>query len=158
MTLAERNLPDFAPRFIEVDRVSPMTFRGVDVGVVLDMMIHDIDVLLMLMGTEPEQIQANAVSVFGEAEDVCNARLTFAADADGVACVANITASLSTLEGRIAQRAPGPMAPVSEPLSDQAAQSGSRPVGGLAHSIAGAKKATGKNVLGAIAKLKQMRN
>ena len=40
------------PRFIEIDRVSPMTFRSVDVGVVLDMMIHDLDVLMMLMGAD----------------------------------------------------------------------------------------------------------
>ena len=63
------------PRFVEVDRVSPMTFRSVDVGVVLDMMIHDIDVLLMLFGAEPVEVRASAVRVLGEAEDVCNARL-----------------------------------------------------------------------------------
>jgi len=68
VTLAISALKGFTPRFIEIHRVSPMTFRSVDVGVVLDMMIHDIDVLLMLMGNEPEQVQANAVSVFGEAE------------------------------------------------------------------------------------------
>ena len=98
VTLAVSGLPGFKPRFIEVHRVSPMTFRSVDVGVVLDMMIHDIDVLLMLMGTEPQQIQANAVSVFGEAEDVCNARLTFPAGPDGVCCVANMTASRLALK------------------------------------------------------------
>ncbi len=86
-------LENIMPRFIEIDRVSPMTFRSVDVGVVLDMMIHDLDVLMMLMGSEPEDIQANAVSVLGEAEDVCNARLTFPAGDDGVRCVANVTAS-----------------------------------------------------------------
>ncbi len=98
VTLAVRKLPGFSPRFIEVDRVSPMTFRSVDVGVVLDMMIHDIDVLLMLMGEEPEDIKANAVSVFGQAEDVCNARLTFPASSDGVRCVANVTASRLALK------------------------------------------------------------
>ena len=81
------------PRFVEVDRVSPMTFRSVDVGVVLDMMIHDIDVLLMLFGTEPVDVRASAVSVLGEAEDVCNARLEFPRMADGYAPVANVTAS-----------------------------------------------------------------
>jgi len=98
VTRAIRSLPRFAPRFIEVHRVSPMTFRSVDVGVVLDMMIHDIDVLLMLMGGEPEHIHANAVSVFGEAEDVCNARLSFPTGADGVRCVANMTASRLALK------------------------------------------------------------
>ncbi len=98
MTLAIRSLTGFTPRFIEVHRVSPMTFRSVDVGVVLDMMIHDIDVLLMLMGCEPADVQANAVSVFGDAEDVCNARLTFPAAPDGICCVANITASRLALK------------------------------------------------------------
>ncbi len=98
VTQAIRALSDIRPRFIEVDRVSPMTFRSMDVGVVLDMMIHDIDVLLMLMGTEPESVQANAVAVFGEAEDVCNARLTFPPGPDGGRCVANITASRLALK------------------------------------------------------------
>ena len=93
VTRAVCRLSDIHPRFIEMDRVSPMTFRSVDVGVVLDMMIHDIDVLLMLLGAEPQEVQANAVSVFGEAEDVCNARLTFPPGPDGVRCVANVTAS-----------------------------------------------------------------
>jgi predicted dehydrogenase len=45
-----------SPRFIEVHRVSPMTFRSVDIGVVMDMMIHDLDVVLMLMGgREPDE-------------------------------------------------------------------------------------------------------
>ena len=86
------------PRFIEMDRVSPMTFRSVDVGVVLDMMIHDLDLLMMLMGCEPEAVYANAVSVLGEAEDVCNARLVFARGEDGVQPVANITASRLALK------------------------------------------------------------
>ncbi|MHC4415913.1 MAG: Gfo/Idh/MocA family oxidoreductase [Planctomycetota bacterium] len=98
VTLAIRSLAGITPRFIEVHRVSPMTFRSVDVGVVLDMMIHDIDVLLMLVGSEPPEVQANAVSVFGDAEDVCNARLTFPPDADGMSCVANMTASRLALK------------------------------------------------------------
>ncbi|MBL9121975.1 MAG: Gfo/Idh/MocA family oxidoreductase [Phycisphaerae bacterium] len=89
---------ELQPLFVEVDRVSPMTFRSVDVGVVLDMMIHDIDVLLMLVGSEPEEIHANAVSVLGEAEDVCNARLVFPPGPSGVRCVANVTASRLALK------------------------------------------------------------
>ncbi len=96
--VAIRALPDLRPRFVEVDRVSPMTFRSVDVGVVLDMMIHDLDVLIMLMGSEPEEIHANAVSVLGEAEDVCNARLVFPAGPDGIRCTANVTASRLALK------------------------------------------------------------
>jgi len=84
---------DLVPRFIEVHRVSPMTFRSVDVGVVLDMMIHDLDVVLMLTGGEPSRVQASAVAVLGAAEDVCNARLEFPGG-----CVANITASRLALK------------------------------------------------------------
>jgi predicted dehydrogenase len=90
---AIREIEGLRPRFIEMLRVSPMTFRSIDVGVVLDMMIHDLDLLMMLIGVEPEEIHANAVSVLGEAEDVCNARLVFPADEDGIRSVANVTAS-----------------------------------------------------------------
>jgi predicted dehydrogenase len=77
------------PRFIEVTRVSPLTFRSIDVGVVLDMMIHDIDIVLMLSGrSKVERVDAVGVSVIGDVEDVCNARLGFE---NG--CVANLTAS-----------------------------------------------------------------
>ena len=80
------------PRFMDVVRVSPMTFRSVDIGVVMDMMIHDLDVVLMLMdGHEPDEIQASGVAVVTEHEDLCNARLVFNRP-DGP-CVANITAS-----------------------------------------------------------------
>lgn len=85
------------PRFIEVHRVSPMTFRSVDVSVVMDMMIHDLDVVLWLMGgSEPTEVQASGVAVLTEHEDVCNARLTF--DAPQGKCVANITASRLALK------------------------------------------------------------
>ena len=90
--------PNVVPRFIEVDRISPMTFRSTDVGVVLDMMIHDLDLLLMFVGSEPEEVTANAVCVVGEAEDVCNARLTFPPGKDGQRCVANVTASRLALK------------------------------------------------------------
>jgi predicted dehydrogenase len=76
------------PRFIEVIRISPLTFRSIDVGVVLDMMIHDIDIVLRLARSTVAKIDAIGVSVIGGPEDICNARLTFE---NG--CVANITAS-----------------------------------------------------------------
>ncbi len=76
------------PRFIEVVRISPMTFRSIDVGVVLDMMIHDIDIVLHLAASPVAKIDAVGVSVIGNVEDICNARLTFE---NG--CVANLTAS-----------------------------------------------------------------
>jgi len=97
MRLATDEGRGIVPRFIEVHRVSPMTFRSVDIGVVMDMMIHDLDVVLMLMGgQEPDEIQAAGVSVVTDHEDVCNARLTWRRK-EGV-CVANITASRLALK------------------------------------------------------------
>ena len=76
------------PTFIEVIRVSPMTFRSIDVGVVLDMMIHDLDIVLKLANSAVARVEAVGGSVIGTVEDVCNARVTFASG-----CVANVTAS-----------------------------------------------------------------
>ena len=76
------------PRFIEVDRISPMTFRSLDVGVVMDMMIHDLDIVLMLAGSELVRVDAVGVAVIGEHEDVANARLVFESG-----CVATLKAS-----------------------------------------------------------------
>ena len=77
-----------APKFIEASRISPFTFRSADVGVVLDMMIHDIDLVLLLAGGKVEEVRAVGVNVIGSHEDICNARLAF-----DNGCVANITAS-----------------------------------------------------------------
>ena len=79
---------DSHPKFIEAHRISPYTFRSADVGVVLDMMIHDIDLVGMLVGSEVVDIQAVGVNVIGQSEDICNARLQYA---NG--CVVNLTAS-----------------------------------------------------------------
>jgi predicted dehydrogenase len=88
---------EIVPRFVQVHRVSPMTFRSVDVGVVMDMMIHDLDVVLMMMGgQEPDEIRAAGVSVITEHEDICNAWLTF--NRPQGKCVANITASRLALK------------------------------------------------------------
>ncbi|MDB5174536.1 MAG: ycjS [Phycisphaerales bacterium] len=84
---------EIEPRFIEVTRISPMTFRSIDVGVVLDMMIHDIDIVLRLARSKVAKVDAVGVSVIGNVEDICNARLTFE---NG--CVANITASRLALK------------------------------------------------------------
>jgi predicted dehydrogenase len=81
------------PGFIEVTRISPMTFRSIDVGVVLDMMIHDIDIVLRLAQSKVAKVDAVGVSVIGDVEDICNARLTFE---NG--CVANVTASRLALK------------------------------------------------------------
>ena len=85
------------PRFIEVSRVSPMSFRSVDVSVIMDMMIHDLDVVLMLMGgEEPDEVEACGVAVVTEHEDICSARLTWKRPTG--TCVANITSSRLALK------------------------------------------------------------
>jgi predicted dehydrogenase len=76
------------PRFIESDRLAPFSLRGSDVAVVLDLMIHDIDLVLTLVGAEAADIAAVGVPVLTPMVDIANARLTFASGA-----VANITAS-----------------------------------------------------------------
>jgi len=76
------------PKFIEASRISPFTFRSADVGVVLDMMIHDLDLLGMLVRQPVTLVQAVGINVIGAHEDICNARLTFEGG-----CVANLTAS-----------------------------------------------------------------
>lgn len=76
------------PRFIQAARTSGYTFRSVDVGVTLDLMIHDIDLILSLVRSPVAQVQATGLTVFGPYEDIVEARLTFA---NG--CVANLTAS-----------------------------------------------------------------
>lgn len=87
------------PRYIEVTRISPLTFRSIDVGVVLDVMIHDIDIVLNLAQSKVARIDAQGVSIVGggppsaPAEDICSARLTFE---NG--CVANLTASRLSLK------------------------------------------------------------
>ncbi|MCA9278334.1 MAG: Gfo/Idh/MocA family oxidoreductase [Phycisphaeraceae bacterium] len=88
---------DIRARFIQVHRVSPMTFRSVDIGVVMDMMIHDLDVVLMLMGgQEPSSIKAAGVAVLTDNEDMCQAWLEF--DRPYGKCVANLSASRLALK------------------------------------------------------------
>jgi predicted dehydrogenase len=78
----------FQPKFIECERLGPFTGRSTDIGVVLDLMIHDLDLLLTLSPAPVRSVEALGVSVLGGHEDVANARVSFA---NG--CVANITAS-----------------------------------------------------------------
>ncbi|MEO0586549.1 MAG: Gfo/Idh/MocA family oxidoreductase, partial [Planctomycetota bacterium] len=80
-------------RFIEVDRVSEMSFRSLDVGVVMDMMIHDLDIVLMLAGSPLKKVDAAGVAVVTDHEDICSARLVFESG-----CVANLTASRLALK------------------------------------------------------------
>jgi predicted dehydrogenase len=76
------------PRFIESDRLAPFNPRGSDVAVVLDLMIHDIDLVRTLVGGHVDDLQAVGVPVLTPSVDIANARLTFDSGA-----VANITAS-----------------------------------------------------------------
>jgi predicted dehydrogenase len=76
------------PRFIESARLAPFKYRGTDVDVVLDLMIHDIDLILSIVRSPVVAIDAIGTSVFSKEIDIANARLRFA---NG--CVANATAS-----------------------------------------------------------------
>jgi len=78
----------FQPKFVECERLGAFTGRSFDVGVVLDLMIHDLDILLALVRTPVRSVEALGIAVFGGQEDVANARLTFE---DG--CIANVNAS-----------------------------------------------------------------
>jgi len=76
------------PRFIECHRLSQYQKRGTEVGVVLDLMIHDIDIILSLVKSPVRRIEAIGVKVLSPYEDIANARITFANGA-----VANVTSS-----------------------------------------------------------------
>jgi predicted dehydrogenase len=76
------------PRFIQTDRLSQFNPRGTDVAVVLDLMIHDIDIILSLIKSNIKQIDANGVAVVSDHIDIANARIQFENGA-----VANVTAS-----------------------------------------------------------------
>lgn len=76
------------PRFIETHRLSPFPARSTDIGVVLDLMIHDLDVVLAFVKSPVVSVDAVGIPVLSTTEDIANARLRFA---NG--CVANLTAS-----------------------------------------------------------------
>lgn len=77
-----------SPMFIQSDRLSQFNPRGTDVAVVLDLMIHDIDIILNLVKSDVEKVDANGVAVVSDSIDIANARIQFK---NG--CVANVTAS-----------------------------------------------------------------
>lgn len=80
-------------RFIECQRLAPFKERGTDVNVVLDLMIHDIDIVQSIVGRPIESIDAVGTPVFSGAVDIANARIRFAGG-----CVANVTASRVSLK------------------------------------------------------------
>jgi predicted dehydrogenase len=81
------------PLFFEVHRLSLFTPRSLDIDVVLDLMIHDLDVVLSLAGGMPEEVRAAGISILSPKVDIANVRLAFA---NG--CVANLTASRVSTE------------------------------------------------------------
>ena len=76
------------PLFIEAHRMAPFKPRGTDVSVILDLMIHDLDLILPLAGAPLKEVRASGVAILTDGVDIANARLEFA---NG--CVANITSS-----------------------------------------------------------------
>ena len=97
------------PLFFEIHRLSVFSPRSLDVDVVLDLMIHDLDIVLALAGAEPKEIRAAGISILSPKVDIANVRLQFA---DG--CVANLTASRVSTEKvrklRLFQPQPVPLA------------------------------------------------
>jgi predicted dehydrogenase len=81
------------PRFIECHRLAPFSERGTDVDVVLDLMIHDLDVILSMVPSAVRSVEAVGVPVLSSSVDIANARLRFA---NG--CIANLTASRVSLK------------------------------------------------------------
>jgi predicted dehydrogenase len=81
------------PKFVECHRLAPFIERGTDVNVVLDLMIHDIDVIASLVGSPVESVEAVGVPVLTDKPDIANARIKFASG-----CIANVTASRVSLK------------------------------------------------------------
>lgn len=81
------------PRFIECHRLSPYPNRGDDVSVILDLMIHDLDIVCALVKSEVVSVDAVGVPVFSPQEDIANVRVRFASG-----CVANLTSSRVSVE------------------------------------------------------------
>ncbi len=86
MSLLETSLT--RPVFIEAHRLSPFPNRSIDIGVVLDLMIHDLEIILHLVKQPVESVDAVGIPVLTRREDIANARIRFAGG-----CVANVTAS-----------------------------------------------------------------
>jgi len=81
------------PMFVETHRLAEFNPRGTDVSVVLDLMIHDIDIVLNMVKSEVKKINCSGVAVVSDTPDICNARIEF-----DNGCVANLTASRISLK------------------------------------------------------------
>jgi predicted dehydrogenase len=82
-----------SPRFVECHRLAPYRERGTEVNVVLDLMIHDIDIVQTIVGAPVRTVEAIGTPVFSDSIDIANARITF-----GNGCVVNATASRVSLK------------------------------------------------------------
>ena len=82
------------PQFIESTRFAPFSLRATDVSVILDLMIHDIDIILDLVDSPIRQISASGISVLSDTIDIANARIEFENN-----CVANVTANRISQKG-----------------------------------------------------------
>jgi predicted dehydrogenase len=82
-----------SPRFITVERLGPYDPRVAHIGVVMDLMIHDLDILLTLVGSEVESLEAVGAHLLSEHEDIANVRVRFK-----TGCIADLTASRISLE------------------------------------------------------------
>jgi len=87
-----RNI-DFKPKFIEGHRLALFNPRGTDVSVVLDLMIHDLDIVLSMIKEDVVDVRANGVCIVSKTPDICNARIEFAGGS-----IANLTASRISLK------------------------------------------------------------
>jgi predicted dehydrogenase len=84
-----------SPKYIRAERLAPFTFRSTDIGVVLDLMIHDLDLVLSLAQSRIRSVEAFGIGVMGSHEDAAQARLTFE---NG--CIADLTASRISPEAK----------------------------------------------------------
>ena len=85
MEIAARNLH---PTYIEAKRFSPFRFRSGDIGVVFDLMVHDIDIITSLVKSKVSRIESTGINLLGAHDDIANARIVFESG-----CIADITAS-----------------------------------------------------------------
>ncbi|HEX9793261.1 MAG TPA: Gfo/Idh/MocA family oxidoreductase [Planctomycetota bacterium] len=124
------------PRFVEAHRLAPYPFRSTDVGVTLDLMIHDLDLLLAWTGETPETVDAVGGSVLSATEDIVSARLRFASGT-----VANLTASRLSLKPMRRFRVFGPDCYLSVDSQDRYALLVKKSAGFSPEAVAAASRA-----------------
>jgi predicted dehydrogenase len=103
------------PLFIESHRLAPFKPRGTDVSVILDLMIHDIDIILHIVNSPLKRIDASGAAVLSDVVDIANARLVFESG-----CVANVTASRVSMKSERKMRVFQPDAYISVDFQDRA--------------------------------------